>query len=113
MFLFISCKSRINSSITLDKFSTIDSLKGANKETDSVYKVEDILFTSPKNLLLNFYKTGHRPKTIKSKGDTIFNDNNFVLLADIKKFTGDIYKKFRPKYTFDMFAVKDAYTGKF
>jgi hypothetical protein len=81
-------------------------------DPDSVYKVGNYLFSGKKGLAFDFYKNGHRPKVLHSNGDTLYHDKEYTILANSAEADGDIYKKIKLKYSFDMFKVKNTYSGK-
>jgi len=50
---------------------------------DSIFKIGDFLFEAKKNAKFEFIKKGDKSK-IKTKGDTLYKDNDEVLFGDIK-----------------------------
>lgn len=79
---------------------------------DSIYKIGDILFEGKKNAKFEFVKKGEKPKN-KIKGDTLYVDNDLILLGDINEITSPgIYKKFKFKSQFHDFKTERIYKEK-
>jgi hypothetical protein len=80
--------------------------------SDSIYKIGEFLFEAKKNAKFEFIKKGGMPKT-KTKGDTLYFDNNILLLGDMDEITSPgIFKKFKFKTQFKDFKTNSLYKGK-
>src|SRR5689334_4659901 len=61
---------------------------------DSLYKIGDFLFEASRAMKFEFVKRGDPPK-VKTKGDTLYSDNELIILGDWTALTSPgIYKKF-------------------
>jgi hypothetical protein len=117
--LIVSCQTRTSKDSTnIDSTYNLTNLKPPDirsdkqqVDNDSVYNVGDYLFVGDKDLVFDFFRNGHPPRRLKSKGDTLYSDNSFTILVDYKKALGTVYKKYTPKYRFEDFKVSDLYTG--
>ena len=119
ILIFVSCKPGAKEKGILKKLVEDSAIKvdtnnlsrfPETENKDSIYKMGDYLFEADKDLVFDFYKNDSPPTKLKSKGDTMYSDNDVTLLAD--KMLFPIYKKIIPVYDFDMFKVKDIYKGK-
>jgi hypothetical protein len=83
------------------------------EEEDSTYITGDFLFTGSKNLKFDYITNGSIHPKLKSKGDTLYHDKQVTILGDFSAVTGPgVYKKYTPKFSFDMFQVDEVYNGK-
>jgi hypothetical protein len=79
---------------------------------DSIYKIGEFLFEAKKNAKFEFVKKGEKPK-LKTNGDTLYADNQVVMLGNIQEITSPgIYKKFDFKSRWDNYKVDKEYKGK-
>jgi hypothetical protein len=79
---------------------------------DSIFKIGDFLFEAKKNAKFEFIANGQKPK-LKTKGDTLYSDDQIVMLGDIQEIVSPgIFKKFAFKSQFDNFKVDKVYKGK-
>ena len=78
---------------------------------DSIYKIGDFLFEAKKNAKFEFVTKGLKPK-LETKGDTLYSDDQIVMLGDIQEIVSPgIYKKFAFKSQFDNYKVDRIYKG--
>jgi hypothetical protein len=114
LFVFTSCggktsqklKPIVSNKDTIKKFTS-------NNDSDSIYKIGNFLFVGDKDLVFDIINNHNPPQKLKSKGDTIYTDNDTTILVDNKKAYGSVYKKYSPEYNFDLFKVNRIYKGKF
>jgi hypothetical protein len=79
---------------------------------DSIYKIGDYMFEAKKNAKFEFVKKWGKPKG-KTKGDTLYFDNEIVLLGNKNEITSPgIFKKFKFKSHFNDFKIDTIYKGK-
>jgi hypothetical protein len=79
---------------------------------DSIYKVGDFLFEAKQDANFEFVRKGEKPK-LKTKGDTLYADNETILLGDINEITSSgIFKKFSFKSKFEDFQTNEIYHGR-
>jgi len=117
--LFASCQSNTtNKPAPVDStVHTKDSMQSGTRSTleeeisDSIYKVGDYLFEGDKELIFDYFRTGHPPHQLKSNGDTLYSDSSYTIFADHRKVEGIVYKKYVPKYRFVDYKVEKSYTG--
>lgn len=75
-------------------------------QKDSTFKFGDFLFTGKKTMKVDFIVKRNPPKQTVSKGDTLYEDDKYIILGDQVKLTGfGIYKKYSPRYKFSSFKV--------
>lgn len=78
---------------------------------DSIYKIGEFLFEAKKNAKFEFIDNGQKPK-LKTKGDTLYSDDQTVMLGDIQEIVSSgIYKKFNFKSNWDTYKVDKVYKG--
>jgi hypothetical protein len=116
VLLFASCQTNRNKptkidSASLNQIDIVQQESNPEIKYDSIYKVGDFLFEGTKNLFFDFYKNNNPPKKFKSKGDTLYHDEDYTILTDYK-LTGNVYKKTNFKHTFEMYKTNDLYNGK-
>ncbi len=81
-------------------------------KSDSTFKIGSYLFIANKFTKFEFVKKGNKALN-KTKGDTIYIDNDTLLLGNLNEIQSDrIYKKFRFKSKFEDFKVNQIYKGK-
>lgn len=76
---------------------------------DTIYQDNEFLFIGNKNVKVDVIRQGEQ-KEIKSKGDTLFSNENVLFLGDLEN-EPEIFIKFNPRYQFEDFPV-DVYKGK-
>lgn len=82
-----------------------------NQVGDSIYKIGAFLFEAKKNAKFELLPIEQKPK-LYTKGDTLFSDNQTVILGDFNEIVSrGIYKKFTFKSKFDDFKVDPIYSG--
>jgi signal peptidase I len=95
---------------TLNLTDTINRIQTA--VGDSIFKIGDFLFEAKKNAKFEFVKKGDKSK-IKTKGDTLYFDNDIILFGDINEIISPgIFKKFKFKSQFNDFKTDNIYKGK-
>jgi len=78
---------------------------------DSIFKIGDYMFEAKTNAKFEFVKKGDKSK-IKTKGDTLYIDNDVVLFGDINEIiSSGIFKKFEFKSQFNNFKTNHIYKG--
>lgn len=113
-FCLVFCNSKTQK--LNDSQSTIISSDTITKKqiivSDSIYKIDKFLFEAKKNAKFEFIKKGEKSKR-KTKGDTLYFDNDIVLLGDMDEITSPgIFKKFKFKSQFKDFKINSQYKGK-
>jgi hypothetical protein len=90
-----------------------DTIKGSQTVVgDSIYKIGDFLFEAKKDAKFEFVKKGAKPK-VKTKGDTLYIDNEIILFGDFNEITSPgVFKKFKFKSQFNNFKPDEIYKGK-
>ena len=113
-FALYSCNNKTNNQNATDSVSlTTGTNSEKSKEAgDSIYKIGDFLFEAKKNAKFEFVHKGQKPK-LKTKGDTLYSDDQIVMLGDIQEIVSSgIFKKFAFKSQFDNYKVDKVYKGK-
>jgi hypothetical protein len=81
-------------------------------QKDSTFKFGDFLFTGDNSMKVDFIVKGQPPKRRVSEGDTLYEDDKYIILGDRDKLTGmGIFKKYTIPYKFSSFKVP-LYRGK-
>jgi hypothetical protein len=109
-----SCNDQKNNQkISNSLLLTSDTTNVKQKEIgDSIYKIGEFLFEAKKDAKFEFINKGEKPK-LKTKGDTLYSDNQIVLLGNIQEIVSSgIYKKFKFKSKWDGYEVDKIYKGK-
>jgi len=111
LFLFSCTNSAIKKNAGTDKHSIPRDTSTAVK--DSVYRLGNFLFTGPANMKFDYFKNGSPPSKFISKGDTLYHDNEYTILGNIKELGGmGVYKKVTLKSKFSDYKVTGLYKGK-
>ncbi len=80
---------------------------------DTVYKIGSFLIVADSSMNIDVINKKEPVKSITSKGDTLYNDKDTLILGDFHKVKYEgVYKKYVSKYTFTMFRINDIYKGK-
>ena len=114
VFALYSCDNRTNNlNLSNTVPLTTDTNTGKPKEVgDSIYKIGEFLFEAKKNAKFEFITNGQKPK-LKTKGDTLYSDNQIIMLGDIQEIVSfGIFKKFKFKSQFNDFKVENIFKGK-
>lgn len=114
VFAFYSCNNNTNKQNANISLSIITETNPEKTKDigDSIYKIGDFLFEAKKNAKFEFVLNGQKPK-LKTNGDTLYSDEQIVMLGDIKEIVSSgIYKKFAFKSQFENFKVDKVYKGK-
>lgn len=110
LFFNIACHSADNSE---KKVTPANNQQIVNKVVsgDTMYKVGLFLIPCNKDMKLDVINRANPPHTIKSKGDTLYCDDDTVILGDDRAVKDGILKRFKILYDSSMFKVKDIYKG--
>lgn len=75
-------------------------------QKDSIFKFGDFLFTGVNTMKVDFIIKGRSPKSRVSEGDTLYEDDKYLILGDFHKLRGSgVYKKYTVPYKFSTFKV--------
>jgi hypothetical protein len=100
-------QKKISSSVT-----SVSTTSPVQEVEDSIFKIADFLFEAKKNSVFEYVKKGGSPQ-LKTKGDTLYSDQNGILLGDKDDMLGrGIYKKFAFKSNWEDSKVQQVYKGK-
>lgn len=114
-FILYSCDNKTNPQTVTNPVSLTTETSNTQTQKqvgDSIYKIGDFLFEAKKNAKFEFIANGQKPN-LKTKGDTLYSDNQIVMLGDIQEIVSPgIFKKFVFKSQFGNFKVDKVYKGK-
>ena len=95
---------------------------------DTTYCIGSVLICAAKGMKLDIISKKYPEKALISKGDTLYNDEDTLILGDLKDMAkkpasanilmGDslalegVYKRYNQKFNFSMFKINDIYRGK-
>jgi len=86
-----------------------------NKEKDTVYKLGDFLIHARDTMKIDFIVKGRPIRPLQSNGDTLYNDDKYLILGNKDKLTyyhpRGVLRKYKLTYKFSNYKV-GVYNGK-
>ncbi len=128
LFLIIACHSNMPDETyykevfkkqgNIDLTAVMDSITAKpraiqNGKGEIIYTIGSFLIEAKQVMKYEVIDKKHPSKTRISKGDTLVNDGDTLILGDFQELDGEgVYKKYYSKLDFNMFKVQNIYRGK-